>query len=186
MTVDRLRLRPAHDASAFARIYAKPHNHANGLGHKVRVAVTVQITAVLAGQVESAADLSCGDGTILNALTARTKYYGDYAPGYALTGLIDDTIEQIPVVDLYICCETLEHVDDPDTTLKLVRGKAKTLVLSTPVAAWRATNPEHYWAWSREGVERTLADAGFPVVAYSAVDCRAGGGEDEFGVWVCR
>lgn len=183
---DRVRLRPPHDADALARIYAQPHNHTKWLDHKVRVAVTAQFTDVLAGKVDSAADLSCGDGTILNALTADEKFYGDFAPGYALTGLIDDTIEQIPLVDLFICCETLEHVDDPDATLKRIRSKTRALVLSTPVDAFGDTNPEHYWAWSRDGVERMLTDAGFTVDVYVAVDCRPSGGEYCFGVWYCR
>jgi len=183
---DRVRLRPAHDEASLARIYARPHNHTKWLDHKVRVAVTAQFTDVLAGQVETAADLSCGDGTILNALNAKAKYFGDYAPGYALTGMIDDTIEQIPVVDLFICCETIEHLDDPDATLARIRSKAKTLVLSTPVDAFGDTNPEHYWAFSRDGVERMLADAGFTVLFYTAIDCRPARGEYQFGVWYCR
>jgi hypothetical protein len=183
---DRVRLRPAHDEAALARIYAKPHNHTKWLDHKVRVAVTAQFAHALAGHVDSGADLSCGDGTILSSLDIGTRYFGDYAPGYSLTGPIDDTLEQIPMVDLFVCCETLEHLDDPDVTLKAVRGKAKTLVLSTPVDAFQDGNLEHYWAWSREGVETMLVAAGFTVVAYASVDFRPAGGEYQFGVWYCR
>jgi hypothetical protein len=186
MTVSRLRLRPAHDATALARIYATPHDHTKWLDHKVRVAVTAQFAHALAGGARSAADLSCGDGTILSSLKVDTRYFGDFAPGYPITGAIDDTIDQIPVVDLFINCETLEHLDDPDKTLSLIRGKAKTLVLSTPVDAFRDINPEHYWAWSRDGIEDMLSTAGFQVLAYLAVDCRPGGGEYQFGVWYCR
>jgi hypothetical protein len=186
VTVDRLRLRPAHDAEALARIYAKPHNHSGWHDHRVRVAVTAQFTHMLAGPVDSAADLSCGDGTILNALRAGRKYFGDYAPGYPLVGAIDDTIDQIPVVDLFVCCETLEHLDDPDKTLKLIRGKTKALALSTPVDAFQDTNLEHYWAFSRTGVEAMLTAAGFTVEAYAALDFRPSGCEYQFGVWYAR
>lgn len=186
VNADRVRLRPAHDAATLAKIYATPHNHTAWLDHKIRVAVTAQFTHVLAGKVGSAADLSCGDATIIDALDVGTRYRGDFAPGYDLCGPIDETIEQIPVVDLFICCETIEHIDDPDPTLKLIRAKAKTLVLSTPVDAFSDHNPEHYWAFSRQGVEDMLGAAGFTVVAYAAIDCRPGGGEYMFGVWYCR
>lgn len=181
-----VRLRPAHTPEELARIYATPHVHTKWLDHKVRVAVTAQFAHALAGHVGSAADLSCGDGTILNALDVDTRYFGDFAPGYDLTGPIDDTIDQIPVVDLFICCETLEHLDDPAEALNRIRDKTKTLILSTPVDAFGDTNPEHYWAWSRQGVEDLLSQARFQVLAYTAVDCRPGGGEYMFGVWYCR
>lgn len=183
---DTIRLRPAHSPDELARIYATPHNHTKWLDHKVRVAVTAQFAHQLAGHVESAADLSCGDGTVLSSLDVDTRYFGDFAPGYPLTGPLDKTIDQIPVVDLYVCCETLEHLDDPASALSRIRDKTKTLVLSTPVDAFQDTNPEHYWAWSREGVEDLLSAARFQVLAYAAADLRPGGGEYMFGVWYCR
>lgn len=181
-----VRLRPAHTPEELARIYATPHDHTKWLDHKVRVAVTAQFAHALAGHVDSAADLSCGDGTILSSLDVGTRHFGDFAPGYPITGPIDDTIDQIPVVDLFICCETLEHLDEPAEALARIRDKTKTLILSTPVDAFADTNPEHYWAYSREGVEDLLSAARFQVLAYTAVDCRPGGGEYMFGVWYCR
>lgn len=186
MTATIVRLRPAHDAQALARIYAAPHQHAKWDDHKIRVAVTAQFAHSLVGHVETAADLSCGDATIINALDVDTRYLGDFAPGYPIVGPIDDTIEQIPVVDLFVSCETLEHLDDPAVTLKRIRGKARALVLSTPVDAFQDTNPEHYWAWSREGVEGLLTEAGFTSHVYTAIDFRPAGAEYCFGVWYCR
>lgn len=183
---DRLRLRPAHSPERLTEIYAKPHQHTAWQDHKVRVAVTAQFAHALARKVRTAADLSCGDGTILSSLDVGERFFGDFAPGYPLTGPVDDTIGQIPPVDLFISTETLEHLDDPDKTLKLIRGKTSTLILSTPVDAFQDTNPEHYWAWSRTGVETMLAEAGFTVVAYCEVDFRPSGGEYSFGVWYCR
>lgn len=182
----RIRLRPAYDSQELANVYATPHDHSRWGDHKVRVAVTAQLAHLLAGPVGSAADLSCGDATILNALNVGTRYLGDFAPGYPITGPIEDTIEQIPVVDLFVCCETIEHLDDPDRALKQIRAKTRALVLSTPVDAFQDTNPEHYWAFSREGVEAMLTAAGFEVVVYSAIDFRPAGAEYQFGVWYCR
>jgi hypothetical protein len=182
----RVRLRPAHDTQTLADIYATPHDHSRWGDHKVRVAITAQLAHLLAGRVGSAADLSCGDATILKALNVGTRYLGDFAPGYPITGPIDDTVNQIPTVDLFVCCETLEHLDDPDATLKKIRAKTRALVLSTPVDAFQDTNPEHYWGWSREGVEAMLTASGFQVEVYTAIDFRPAGAEYQFGVWYCR
>jgi hypothetical protein len=185
-SADVVRLRPAYSPEELAGIYATPHQHSRWADHRVRVAVTAQFAHLMTGHVQRAADLSCGDGTILRALDAEERFFGDYAPGFALTGAIDETIDQIPHVDLFVCCETLEHLDDPALTLRKVRAKTSTLVLSTPVDAFGDTNPEHYWAWSRRGVETLLSAAGFEVAVYNELDFRPSGCEYSFGVWFCR
>jgi hypothetical protein len=183
---ERLRLRAAHDEHELARIYAVPHDHTGWADHVVRVAVTAQFAHQLSGRVARAADLSCGDGAILKALEVGERYLGDYAPGHDLVGPIEDTIEQIPAVDLFVCTETLEHLDDPDAVLAAIRRKARRLVVSTPVDAWQDTNLEHYWAWSRAGVEAMLVGAGFDPAVYMALDFRGCGGEYCYGTWWCR
>lgn len=182
----RTRLRPAHSPERLAEIYATPHNHTQWFDHRVRVAVTAVFARSIAGQPATAADLSCGDGAILRFLEAGRSYYGDFAPRYDLTGPIERTIEQIPTVDLLVCCETLEHLDDPDVVLKAARSKARTLVLSTPVGAFTDTNIEHYWAWDREGVEEMLRSAGWDPAIYTELDFRPSGLEYSFGVWYAR
>lgn len=181
----RVRLRPAYSPEKLAELYAKPHDHTGWRDHHLRVALTLEVARWVAeGELDSAADLSCGDGAILSGVPARTRYFGDFAPGYGLTGPIEETIEQIPHVDLMVCAETLEHVDDPDKVLKAIRAKATALVLSTPVGAWRDPNPEHYWAWSRADVEEMAAAAGFGVMAFTSLDFRMHGSEYyEFGIW---
>jgi len=184
--VRRLRLRPAYDEKALRRIYATPHDHTLWLDHKVRVAVTVALTRSLSGHVPTAADLSCGDGAILRAIDADVRHYGDYAPGHERTGPVEETIHTLPTVDLYVCCETVEHLDDPDVVLKNIRAKAKTLVLSTPVDAWGDDNVEHLWAWDREAVESMLRVAGFEPLVYTALDLHPAGGTYQFGIWWSR
>ncbi len=182
----RLRLRDAYSPERLAEIYPVPHQHIKWHDHQVRVAVTIQIAHALTGPVESAADLSCGDAAILRALNVGVRHLGDFAAGYEYRGPIEKTAEQIPRVDLFVCTETLEHVDDPDLVLKAIRARTSALVLSTPVDCWRDRNPEHYWAWSREDVEEMLREAGFTVALYASVDVRPGGGEYDFGIWACR
>lgn len=182
----RVRLRPAHDPAALAEIYREPHDHTLWLDHKVRVAVTAAFIRSLSGRVPSAADLSCGDGAILHAIDATVKLFGDFAPRYEFAGPIEETIARLRQVQLFICCETLEHLDDPDPALKAIRQKTETLVVSTPVDAFADTNKEHYWAWDREAVEQMLTEAGFTVVVYNELDLRPANGDYSFGIWWCR
>jgi hypothetical protein len=182
----RARLRPAYTPERLGQIYAQPHRHDQWPDHLVRVAVTIDLARALAGRPATAADLSCGDAAILKALDPDTTYLGDYAPGYQLHGPIEETITQIPRVDLFVCSETLEHLDDPDKVLHAIRGRAASLILSTPVDCWNDPNPEHYWAWSREDVEDMLATAGWQVAFYTGLDLRPTTGAYCFGIWGCR
>ena len=179
----RQRLRPAYPPEELARIYPTPHDHTKWVDHMIRVSMTVLAAHTVSKDARSGADLSCGDGAILRALALDERHFGDFAPGHAYTGPVEETIHQIPDVDLYVCTETLEHLDDPDLVLKAVRAKTRALVLSTPVDAWDETNPEHYWAWSREDVEEMLSDAGFSVAVYVALDLRPSKGHYCFGIW---
>ncbi len=178
----RQRLRPAHSADELARIYAQPHDHTRWADHQIRVDATIALGQRLVGDwIVSAADLSCGNGAILKAMPADRKWFGDLAPGYGTTGPIEQTIGRLSQVDLFVCCETIEHLDDPDTVLKAVRGKTSMLLLSTPVDAWDDSNEEHYWAWDREAVEAMLTTAGFEVVEYAEVHPSY-----KFGIWGCK
>jgi 2-polyprenyl-3-methyl-5-hydroxy-6-metoxy-1,4-benzoquinol methylase len=55
-----------------------------------------------------------------------------------------------PLADLVVCCEVLEHLPDPEATLKrLARAAGRALVLSVPrEPVWRALNMARgkYWA----------------------------------------
>jgi len=185
---DRVRLRPAYTADELAKIYATPHDHTQWQDHLARVVMTAQFVRTAAGTIRGdAADLSCGDGAILKSVDVEGgRLFGDYAPGHEYVGPIEETIDQIPGVDLFVCTETLEHLDDPDLVLKQIRGKARFLALSTPIGAWGDTNPEHYWVFSRAGVEDMLNAAGFSPHAFMELDYRPAGGDYTYGVWVAR
>ena len=141
------------------------------------VAAGLDLTA---GGVESAADLSCGNGSVLAAMPAKRKFYGDFAKGWEFTGPIEKTIDEIPLVDLFICTETIEHLDDPDTVLKAIGAKSRMLLLSTPINAWDDGNLEHYWSWDREVVEEMLTGSGFAVTAYRELRPSY-----HWGIWSC-
>lgn len=183
----RIRLRPAYSDDQLRQIYAAPHDHRRWRDHHLRVDVTTAVARWVAyPQVARAADLSCGNGAILKEVPASTRYFGDYAPGYQYQGPIEKTLAEIPQVDLFVCSETIEHLDDPDSVLRGIRDRSRALVLSTPVDAWDDANPEHYWAWSREDVEAMLAGSGWDMVVYAEADLRPLGLPYCFGIWGVR
>ena len=141
---------------------------------------------------ETVADLSCGNAEVVRRMSAELSILpeyaqlGDFAPGYQYHGPIERMINEILNVDLFVMGETLEHLDDPLAVLRQVREKTTYLLLSTTIDCWEDSNDDHYWAWSREGVEELFEIAGFTVVAHDAVDSRTYGEPYTYGIWVCR
>jgi hypothetical protein len=180
----RTRLRPALTPEQLAATYATPHDHRRfGRGHAERVARTVEMINDF--KWHTVADLSCGNAMIASSVPGARLQLGDLAPGYPHEGPLEETLKRLEQVDLFILAETLEHLDDPDLVLRLVRRQARFLALSTPVDAWQDTNAEHYWAWSRLDVENMMRVAGFTVVAYDEVDSTAYGEPYKYGIWLC-
>lgn len=184
----RCRLRPAYSREDLSVVYARPHDHTRWDDHRVRVGVTIEACRWFTrrGDVRTAADLSCGDAAIGRALDVERLILGDYAAGYEHTGPVEDTIGRIPPVDLFVCSETLEHLDDPDCVLRSIRKKTRYLVVSTPIGAGQDVNPEHYWSWDRDDVEAMLTAAGFEVEVFMPVDFRPAGFYYCFGIWAAR
>lgn len=185
------RLRPAWNADELAKIYDEPHDHNRyGHGHHLRVEATKVLAKWVrdASQSSSVADLSCGNGEIATSLGfgPRLTILGDYAPGYGITGPLEETLRRINDVDIYICSETLEHLDDPTAALFQMRDASEHLVLSTPINAWGDENGEHYYAWDREGVESLLVGAGWEPVMFMTVDSTVLGEPYEYGLWACK
>lgn len=165
----RVRLRPKWSDDELARIYAVPHDSGHWRDHILRVDTTIQTAKWLHGG-GPIADLSCGDAKIARAVRAAwgpggMVYLGDYAPGYQFTGPIEKTIEEIPHVELFILSETIEHLDDPDLVLSMIREKSDRLVLSTPIGEGidhpDPGNEQHYWGWDVIGMEEMLTRTGW-------------------------
>jgi hypothetical protein len=180
----RTRLRPVYTDDELQGIYSKPHKHTQFQDHILRVKKSIELLKEYSSY-NSIADLSAGDATIINSLDAKEKHYGDYAPGYELTGHIDDTIKNIPNVDLFICSETLEHLDDPDITLQAIRAKTKYLFISTPKGEDNNNNVEHYWGWDDQGVKEMLVNAGFDPVVYFLLELKKEYYYD-YQMWICK
>lgn len=164
----RIRLREAYSPEQLAVVYSEPHEHFQWKDHRLRVQMTIAFASWF-GEVNSVADLSAGDAAIINAIPAKEKYIGDFAPKYELTGAIDDTIDLIPPVDLFICSETIEHLDNPEATLRKIRAKTRALIVTTPDSESDDKNPQHYWGWDSEAVRELLKGAGFTPVVFSTL-----------------
>lgn len=182
-------LRDFHTPEKLAAIYAKPHDHKiYGRGHNLRVEVTKNLVndAVAVSGAKSIGDLSCGNGEIAKSTNLSQVYLGDFAPGYSFCGPIDKTIELMPNVDVYVCSESLEHVENPLAILKLIRPKSRFLVLSTPIENWGDTNAEHYWSWDREGVEELLLQSQWVLDAFLYLDTTVFKEPYKYGMWICK
>jgi hypothetical protein len=185
----RKRLRPTPTKAELDRLYAQPHDHRQWDDHVYRVDVTSAIAHNMLPQGGTVADLSCGNALVARRLQESHNAHlilGDYAPGYQHTGPIEQTIREIGPVDLFICCETIEHLDDPDAVLAEIRQKTRRLVLSTPDGEVDDSNPEHVWGWDAEAVEKMLRSAGFVPDIHSTVDLRMAGCTYAFQIWACR
>lgn len=184
----RTRLRPMPDLDA---IYTSAYDHSKWADHVYRIhmlGVMAHHATPTGGVV---ADLSCGDAAIARRLIAThgaRAVLGDYVPGYEHTGPIEQTIHALTdgSVDLYVCTETLEHLDDPDEVLKVIRRKARYLLVSTPDGEWDDRNPEHVWGWDAEAVGSMLREAGWAPQVYGSLDLRPAGGEYVFQMWLCQ
>jgi hypothetical protein len=176
----RTRLRPAYDDVELQRVYAEAAAWSEPWpGHKLRIERTAEIGREMwrGGLV---ADLSCGDAAVTTQMgvPGAQLILGDanVLPSVASSvldgneparwfGPIEETLDEIPQVELFILTETLEHLDDPDMVLRKIRAKADQLLLSTPCdeqpQADGTYNQEHYWTWSLLDVSWMLDDAGF-------------------------
>lgn len=183
------KLREFHDVETLAKIYAKPHDHRiYGRGHNVRVEVTKNIVrdAVAMTNARSIGDLSCGNGEIVKTSGVSDVHMGDFAPGYKYQGPLDKTLDEMPNVDVYVCSESLEHVEHPTAVLGQIREKSRYLVLSTPIENWDDSNMEHYWSWDRSGVESLLLETNWKPNIFLFLDTTVFGEPYKYGIWGCK
>lgn len=157
----RLQLRPFYSPEELTRVYARPYDHTRWPDHVQRVARTARVLDDLAGVVSArtVADLSCGDGAVVGQ--SRHPWEMAVLGDYATTGPLEKGLVTLDPVDVYVCSETLEHLEDPDAVLRQIRDRAAHLVLTTPVGESNDANPEHYWGWGVDDLLDMLCTAGW-------------------------
>jgi len=182
MEAVRLQLRDFYGPEELARVYGRRYDHTLWGDHVLRVARTAQILREM--QPTSVADLSCGDAAIVaQAGLQDVAVLGDMVPGWPMCGPLERTIQEIAPVDVFVCSETLEHLQDPDAALTAIREKADRLLLSTPAGETDDRNPEHYWGWDVEDVDEMLAAAGWSTRSYELLHGQSG--VYSFQIWRC-
>lgn len=161
------RLRERYTDEELTQVYTGQYDHTRWEDHRQRVKFTQEFVREVMAERDccTVADLSCGDGAIALGLSMLRDdiVLGDYIKNddYQFHGRIEDTVNQIGQVDLFILSETLEHIDAPGRLLEGIRRKTDTLVLTTPLGEEDTGNPEHYWGWDRDGIEHLLEESGW-------------------------
>lgn len=188
----RRQLRPFYTPEQHAALYSHTYDHTRWPDHIERVAYTTAVLDRLAAELQaedpdtalSVADLSCGDGAIV---TGSRHPWGRRVLSDIATGgpPIHDAVAALDPVDVFVCSETLEHVEDPDGLLTAIRGKARALLLTTPTGEADDSNPEHYWSWDVVDVAEMLRYAGWggrtvAVFTPQSVNLYT------FQIWTCR
>lgn len=159
--------------------------HADQPEHRGRLdlACELVVDAVRAHGCRRVVDLGCGDGGLLEMLTAELN--GDVLTwGYDLAPAnvdaawarrlvnarcIDVVNDPDNVVwgDLAIATEMLEHLLDPHEFVRRIARRSRFLVASSPYVE---TDESHYafhtWAWDQEGYRELMRQAGFTVVRH--------------------
>ncbi len=190
----RRRLRPKYTDEQLSKLYPVPHTHVKWEDHKVRVAMTIALGkfAKVPNINGNVVDLSCGDGAIAIELAhyfSAMPWLGDFAKdrAYQFAGPLEKTLDQLPVfADLFICSETIEHLDEPDNALRKIRGKAGQLLLSTPIGETGTDNPEHYWGWDCEAVGAMLEDTGWKPVMATNLLFNDKQFSYNYQIWLCK
>lgn len=159
----RKKLRDFYTERELAIIYNHDYRHSLWKAHVERVEKTVLILDEFAQDTDShvVADLSEGDGVILR--DSRHPWSAKITGDLRSLGPIEQSIEKLHYVDMFLLSETLEHVEDPDLLLHRIRAKSSHLLLTTPCGEVTDENPEHYWGWDQAGLDVMLDAAGWNV-----------------------
>jgi hypothetical protein len=211
--VARYRLRgddfrtPEEERAFYARTYPDGYKHDRWADHVERVKASADLIERYRSRIRTAADLSCGDGALLNMISRRLKhaYFGDLngVPSSAVVscqaGIVEtlrpeplpDSLYQLPVdepVDLLILSETLEHVPEPEQILAQAADWANYLFLSTPLdEPVGSGNLEHYWGWGQADIHSMLEENGWQPLEVQLLRPRATEGWDGayvFQLWM--
>ena len=166
----RVRLRPTYTDDELTKIYGRVYDHTKWDEHKTRIEWTTRrlqhFIDLRRPQIASVADLSCGDGALLNGLTVERKIYGDMvmAPHLTIGAVKAEIAVRYVQADLLIASETLEHLDDPDEFLREASANFRFVAITTPLGETSDENWEHYWGWDLMGVNDMLRATGwFPL-----------------------
>jgi hypothetical protein len=166
-------------------MYAEKYNSSQWHEHIRRVAFTRDLIQRLISEhgLTTMADLSCGDAEVTRTLTGLThRHLRDISDeGKDILTLLD---EMPHAVDLFVCTETIEHLEAPWTVIERIREKTKWLVLSCPNDEKDTSNWEHYWSFDTHDVLSMISDAGFSEANYHRL--WEPGWNYDYQIWTAR
>lgn len=165
----------------YGRTYPDGYQHDKWPDHVERVRASADLIEKYRTRFRTAADLSCGDGALLNMISRHLEiaYFGDLngATPSALVSCqageavslapqaLPDSLYQLPAnepVGLFVLSETLEHVREPGHLLSEIAEWSDYLFLSTPLSEPVGSgNREHYWGWSDTDIHDLLMNNGW-------------------------
>jgi hypothetical protein len=161
--------------------------------------------ALALGAPKVVCDPACGDASVVTTADAicpiDKAYLCDLSPDTLdrlvpaqlrfnverRVGDLRETLNQVPDVDAIVLTEILEHLDDPDSVLRLARAKARWLVASSPIVPNGMDHTaQHLWAFDREGYREMLVAADWQPQVWQTVGCVDHPYEHGFQVWGCK
>lgn len=180
------KLRRFHTPQRLAEIYANQYQHVQWQSHQERVQVTTEIAQRLidAEGIKRIADFSAGDRAIVSGLAGYTDAW--------LHDITDDGVDIVERLreetfqyDLFICTETIEHVERPWELLEEIAPRTRWLLLSTPLDEDPAEdNWEHYWSFEAVDIDDLLIQSGFPHGVMTTH--RPATGPYTYQIWIAR
>lgn len=97
------------------------------------------------------------------------------------------TIEDLEQTDCIVLTEILEHLEDPDSLLRLAREKARWLVASSPIVPdGNDHTDQHLWAFDMEGYREMLETAGWSPKVWFTANAADHPYAAGFQVWGCE
>lgn len=120
-------------------------------------------------------DVGCGEKPYKEFFPKSIRYVGiDMQSRYAD---VKSTCEYLPfndeTFDLVLCTQVLEHVGDSGKVLSEINRvltKNGTLILSTHGIWLEAHEPNDYWRWTVQGLEKILDGSGFQIIESHSMD----------------
>ena len=157
------KLRRFHNNEAQHSFYEHHFSHRSHESHISRVEHTIKIGQGLIDRVgiKTIADFSAGDRAIVMGLAGYEEaWLSDYSDDGV--DILDRLREDTRTYDLFVCTETIEHVEQPWTLLEEIAKRTTWILLSTPLDEDPTENNwEHYWSFGADDVDDLLTQAGF-------------------------
>jgi hypothetical protein len=166
--------------------------------HAARTLTTASLISWL--QPNTVCDPACGDASILETAHRLAPIHHAYladlsAPQIAAlrpsfphetwVGDLHGQLDRLPVVDLILLTEVLEHLEDPDEALRHARRKGVHLIASSPIGdPEMGRNHEHLWAWDTDGYGEMLRDTGWEPIATATLTFPSISGNSQ--IWVAQ